>query len=388
MVMQNEQDPPRARVKPAQGQKPSLFMGAIGLGASLLLSLAIFTAVGGFRHRSGPIPRKTHPSASTSPAERATDAAASVPDTKAPPGPAPEGMVWIPGGEFWMGDEDERDAQPWHRVRVSGFWMDRTEVTNEQFARFVRETDYITVAERKPDAKDYPGAPPEKLVPGSIVFKPPSGPVPLSNHYVWWDYMPGADWRHPEGPGSSIADRGQHPVVHVCWDDAVAYCKWAGKRLPTEAEWEFAARGGLERNRYVWGNDLSPGGKWMVNNWQGHFPDVNTATDGFARTAPVGSFPPNDYGLFDMAGNVWEWCADWYQPVYPAHDRTPDPQGPESSYDPQEPGIAKRVQRGGSFLCSDQYCTRYLPGARGKGAPDSATPHLGFRCVTSPKPKG
>jgi formylglycine-generating enzyme required for sulfatase activity len=287
-----------------------------------------------------------------------------------------------------MGDDDESDAKPWHRVRVSGFWMDRTEVTNDQFALFVRETGYVTVAEKKPDAKDYPGAPPEMLVPGSIVFTPPSEPVPLTNHLAWWRYVPGADWRHPEGPGSSIADRGQHPVVHICWDDAVAYSKWAGKRLPTEAEWEFAARGGLERNRYVWGTELNPGGKSMANHWQGHFPATNTAADGFERTAPVGSFPPNGYGLVDMAGNVWEWCADWYQPVYPAHDRTPDPQGPESSYDPQEPGVIKRVQRGGSFLCSDEYCTRYLPGARGKGAPDSGASHLGFRCVLSLKPKG
>jgi formylglycine-generating enzyme required for sulfatase activity len=382
MVTQNSQDPAFAPVETAQGPKPSFVMGAIGLGASLLLSVAIFTAVGGFRHRGAAPPRKPH----TRTAEPATRAALETPRPAEAPGPAPEGMVWIPGGEFWMGDDDERDAWPLHRVRVSGFWMDRTEVTNEQFARFVRETGYVTVAERKPDAKDYPGAPPENLVPGSIVFKPPSGPVPLSNHYVWWDYLAGADWRHPEGPASSIADRGQHPVVQVCWDDAVAYCKWAGKRLPTEAEWEFAGRGGLERKRYVWGSELNPGGKWMVNNWQGQFPNANTAEDGFARTAPVGSFPPNGYGLVDMAGNVWEWCADWYQPVYPAHDRTPDPQGPDSSHDPQEPGVAKRVQRGGSFLCSDQYCTAYRPGARGKGAPDSGTPHLGFRCVLSPKP--
>jgi formylglycine-generating enzyme required for sulfatase activity len=383
MAMQNQQDPGTAQVKAAPRQKPSLIMGAIGLGASLLVSLAIFSAVGGFRHRGETTPRK--PPRSTS---APTPEAVKAPSPEPPPGPAPDGMVWIPGGEFWMGEEDELDAKPVHRVRLSGFWMDRTEVTNEQFAGFVRETGYVTVAEKTPTAKDYPNATPDQLVAGSIVFTPPGAPVPLSNHMVWWRYVPGADWRHPEGPDSSIADRGQHPVVHVCWDDAVAYCKWAGKRLPTEAEWEFASRGGLDRQRYVWGSELKPDGKWMVNNWQGHFPDQNSAEDGFRSTAPVGSFPPNGYGLFDMAGNVWEWCADWYQPSYPAYDRTPDPQGPESSYDPQEPGIPKRVQRGGSFLCSDQYCTRYLPGARGKGATDSGESHLGFRCVLSPRPKG
>jgi sulfatase modifying factor 1 len=307
---------------------------------------------------------------------------------KGPPGPAPEGMVWIPGGTFWMGSDDEsmRDAKPVHRVTVDGFWMDRTEVTNAQYAAFVRATGYKTVAERKPDPKDFPGAPPELLVPGSIVFTPPKEPVPLNNHLAWWSYVPGADWRHPEGPESSVDGRENHPVVQVCFEDAVAYANWAGKRLPTEAEWEFAARGGLERKRYSWGDELTPEGKWMVNNWQGQFPVENTKVDGFDHTAPVGSYPANGYGLVDMAGNVWEWCADWYQPSYPAHDHTPNPQGPESSHDPAEPGVPKRVQRGGSFLCSDLYCTRYLPGARGKGAIDSGANHLGFRCVQPPAP--
>jgi formylglycine-generating enzyme len=305
--------------------------------------------------------------------------------TLTPSGPAPEGMVWIPGGTFWMGGDDASmaDAGPVHEVTVSGFWMDRTEVTNRQFAKFVKATGYRTIAERKPDAKDYPGAPAEKLVPGSIVFTPPAGRVSLDDPFVWWRYVPGADWRHPEGPGSSIEEKDDHPVVQICWYDAVAYANWAGKRLPSEAEWEFASRGKLARARYVWGEELLPGGRWQANVWEGRFPDQNTKDDGFERTAPVGTFPPNGFGLFDTAGNVWEWCSDWYRPRY---QKTPheNPTGPESSFDPDEPGVAKRVQRGGSFLCSDQYCTRYLPGARGKGAPDSAANHIGFRCVVSP----
>ena len=297
----------------------------------------------------------------------------------------PQGMVWVPGGEFDMGDDDFPDARPIHRVRVDGFWMDTTEVTNAQLARFVRETGYVTVAEGKPDPKDYPGAPPEKLVAGSCVFSPPSGPVPLQNHLAWWQYVAGADWRHPEGPKSNIEGRENHPAVHISWHDAVAYAKWAGKRLPTEAEWEFAARGGLSRQRYVWGDDLKPGGKWMANIWQGRFPHENTAEDGFRGTAPVGCFPPNGFGLHDMAGNAWEWCADWYRSDYYLKSPGHNPQGPDSSLDPQEPDIPKRVQRGGSFLCSDLYCVRYRPGSRGKGALDSGASHIGFRCVRSPR---
>src|SRR5262249_38690421 len=207
--------------------------------------------------------------------------------------------------------------------------------------------------------------------------------------YVWWRYVPGASWRHPEGPASSLVGRGRHPVVHVAWEDAAAYARWASKRLPTEAEWEFAARGGLDRKRYVWGDELTPGGKWRANIGQGHFPDRNSAADGFRGTAPVASFPANGYGLYDMAGNVWEWTADWYRPdTYQrqaaAGGVTRNPQGPGDSLDPAEPGIPKRGQRGGSFLCSDQYCTRYLPGARGKGAVDTGTSHVGFRCVRAP----
>jgi formylglycine-generating enzyme required for sulfatase activity len=294
-------------------------------------------------------------------------------------------MVWIPGGTFWMGADDASmsDARPVHEVVVDGFWIDRTEVTNRQFARFVAATGYRTVAERKPEAKDFPDAPPENLVAGSLVFTPPAGEVSLKDHLAWWSYVPGADWRHPEGPGTSIDGRDEHPVVQVCWDDAAAYARWAGKRLPTEAEWEFAARGGKARTRYTWGEEQRPGGKWQANIWQGRFPGRNTAEDGFAGTAPVATFPPNGYGLFDMAGNAWEWCADWYRPGYEVDSRR-NPQGPATSYDPAEPGVAKRVQRGGSYLCSDEYCTRYLPGARGKGAPDSGAPHVGFRCVRSP----
>ena len=271
------------------------------------------------------------------------------PPRKDPPGPAPEGMVWIPGGTFWMGSQDEEyaDARPVHEVTLDGFWIDRTEVTNAQFAEFVRATGYVTVAERKPEAKDYPGVPVEKLVAGSIVFSPPPGKVSLGEPLSWWEYVAGASWTHPEGPNSGIAGREDHPVVQVCWDDALAYARWAGKRLPTEAEWEYAARGALDRADFCWGTELRPDGKWMVNNWQGKFPQENSAEDKFVRTAPVGSFPPNGYGLYDMAGNVWEWCADWYLPSYDDSGSNRNPRGPTSSYDPNEPGMPKRVQARG-----------------------------------------
>lgn len=317
------------------------------------------------------------------PTSPTTPSARSVPD-----GPAPDGMVWIPGGSFWMGGAglESRDTQPVREVALRGFWIDKHEVTNTQFAAFVAATNYKTIAERVPDARDFPGAPAENLVAGSVCFQPPDRDVSLDNHLQWWTYIPGADWRHPEGPQSSIAGRENHPVVHVSWDDAVAYARWAGKRLPTEAEWEYAARGGLDRNRYTWGDTLAPNGQWMVNNWQGKFPRENTAVDKFTATAPVGSFPANGYGLFDMAGNVWEWCSDWYRPDAYATGAAIDPQGPDSSHDPLEPGVPKRVQRGGSYLCSDLYCTRYLPGARGKGEPSSGACHVGFRCVKDSRP--
>jgi formylglycine-generating enzyme len=264
--------------------------------------------------------------------------------------------------------------------------MDKTEVTNAEFDRFVKATGYVTVAERKPRAEDFPTAPPENLVAGSVVFTPPDHPVALNDHFQWWNYVKGANWRHPEGPLSSIKGRENHPVVHIAYEDALAYCKWAGKRLPTEAEYEFAERGGLDRKPYAWGDEFRPNGKFMANTFQGHFPDKNTGEDGYVTTAPVASFPPNGYGLYDLSGNVWEWTSDWYRPDYyktlaDKEEVARNPQGPNDSFDPGEPGVAKKVHRGGSFLCTDQYCSRYMVGGRGKGEPDTGTNHLGFRCV-------
>jgi formylglycine-generating enzyme len=319
----------------------------------------------------------------------AESAALITTNSTAAPGNAPDGMVWIPGGTFWMGcdDCDMPDTQPVHLVTVDGFWMDRTPVTNSQFAQFVKATAYLTIAERKPDPKDYPGVDPSKLVAGSAVFTPPPGDVALDDITQWWAYVAGASWKHPEGPGTTIAGREQHPVVQIAWEDASAYAKWAGKQLPTEAEFEFAARGGLDRNRYAWGDDLKPGGAWAANIWQGRFPSDNLAEDGYERTSPVTAFPANRFGLYDVGGNVWQWCADWYRPDYfatvAASGIARNPQGPPDSYDPNEPGTRKRVQKGGSFLCSDRYCSRYLVGSRGRGAIDSGGSNTGFRCVKS-----
>jgi len=312
-------------------------------------------------------------------------------DNAQPSGPAPEGMVWIPAGEFSMGSEEEMftDARPIHRVALNGFWMDKTEVTNAQFTKFVDATGYVTMAERKPKAEDFPGAPPEKLVAGSIVFTPPKDAVPLDNYMQWWAYLEGANWRHPEGPQSDLKGRENHPVVHIAYDDALAFAKWAGKRLPTEAEFEWAARGGLDRKKYVWGDEFKPDGKFRANSFQGNFPNKNTAEDGFVASAPVGSFEPNAFGLFDVAGNVWEWCSDWYRAdYYQTLFKTGvarNPTGPHESSDPSEPGVAKHVTKGGSFLCTDQYCSRYMPGGRGKEATDTGTNHLGFRLVRDGK---
>jgi sulfatase modifying factor 1 len=329
------------------------------------------------------------------PVTSAVTFAATVPNATRPHAPGPAGMVWIPGGEFSMGSEGSadalcdvqgitRDAQPIHRVAVAGFWMDATEVTNEAFAEFVKATGYVTVAERTPTAADIPGAPPEMLVAGSAVFTPPAEPVDLRNALQWWRYVRGADWRHPDGPDSTLAGRARHPVVHVAYEDAEAYAKWRGGRLPTEAEWEFAARGGLSGKLFPWGDELMPKGVHQTNIHHGPFPMKDHGADGFAGIAPVGRYAPNGYGLYDVAGNVWEWTSDWYRPDYYATlagGVAINPQGPADSHDPGEPGAKKRVQRGGSFLCTSRYCSRYLVGTRGKSEVSTGSNHVGFRTV-------
>ena len=282
------------------------------------------------------------------------------------------------------------DSRPVHRTYVDGFYMDQTDVTNRQFAKFVTATGYVTVAERRPQAEDFPGAPPENLVAGAVVFSPPGHAVSLNNHFQWWSYLRGANWRHPLGPDSDLTGKNSYPVVEVAYEDAIAYAKWAGKRLPTEAEWEFAARGGLTGKPFVWGDEFRPNNTWMANTHQGEFPVRDTGDDGHTGIAPVAQYPPNGYGLFDMAGNVWQWTSDWYRPDYywqlaEAGRVARNPQGPDNSYDPLEPREQKKVQRGGSFLCTDQYCSRYMVGTRGKGEVSTGTNHLGFRCVRTPR---
>ena len=317
----------------------------------------------------------------------------------APPGVAPPGMAWIPGGEFTMGSDDPKappTERPAHQVRVDGFWMDVTELSNARFRKFVEAAGHLTTAERPVDwdllkkelPPETPKPPEDRLAPGSLVFTEPGRMVPLNDPAAWWRWVAGANWRHPEGPGSSIDGKDDHPAVHVSWDDALAYARWAGKRLPTESEWEFAARGGLEGRKYGWGDEFEPGGKPLANTWQGRFPELNTVADGFFRTAPVKSYPANGYGLHDMIGNVWEWCGDWYRPdayrLLTAGDLTRNPSGPAAGFDPDDPYQPKRVTRGGSFLCSRNYCSNYRPAARRGTAVDSGMSHLGFRCVLSP----
>jgi formylglycine-generating enzyme required for sulfatase activity len=300
-------------------------------------------------------------------------------------------MLWVPGGTFAMGSARHYpEERPVHRAAVDGFWMDQHPVTNTEFAKFVAETGHVTFAEIPPDPKDYPGALPEMLYAGSLVFTKPGGPVDRRNYTNWWQFMRGAEWRHPQGPGTSIAGRETHPVVHVTYADAEAYAKWAAKVLPTEAEWEFAARGGLDGADYAWGSEFHPGGREMANTWQGEFPWQNLGDDGYEGTSPVGAFPENGYGLVDMIGNVWEWTTDWYRARHEEEAQKAccvphNPRGPrvEDSYDPCQPAIRipRKVLKGGSHLCAPNYCQRYRPAARFPEPIDTSTSHVGFRCV-------
>lgn len=298
-------------------------------------------------------------------------------------------MVWIPGGTFVMGSNDRYPEEaPAHPATVDGFWMDRNTVTNAQFSRFVEETGYVTSAERAPNAADYPGAKPEMLVPASVVFRKPAHRVDLNDHFNWWTYVPGASWRKPQGHETSLKGLAKHPVVHVAYEDAEAYASWAGKGLPTEAEWEFAARGGLDGAEFSWGEDFTPDGKPMANTWQGEFPIENLLEDGYEWTAPVGSFPANGYGLYDMAGNVWQWTTDWYlEHAKISHSccGSINPRGAEreQSYDPcgRTVQMPRKVMKGGSFLCAPNYCRRYRPAARMAQPVDTSTCHLGIRLI-------
>ena len=285
-------------------------------------------------------------------------------------------MVELPGGSFRMGSEAfYPEERPVREVVVGSFAIDRHPVTVAEFRRFVKATGHVTWAEQAPRAEDYPGADPEELVPGSLVFQKTSGPVDLGDVRNWWSWTPGADWRHPEGPGSNVGGRERHPVTHVAYADAEAYAEWAGKALPTEAEWEYAARGGLDQATFTWGDEFAPKGRMMANTWQGEFPWQNLCTDGYERTSPVGRFAPNGFGLYDMAGNVWEWTADWF--VRPAHGSGRPCCAPPS----RDERFPRRVIKGGSHLCAPNYCLRYRPAARQAEAVDTTTCHIGFRCV-------
>ncbi len=311
----------------------------------------------------------------------------------------PPGMVWIPGGEFQMGavvnghgsgemPMASNDAEPLHPVRVDGFWMDKTTVTNAEFAKFVAATGYVTVAERAPTKEEFPDAPAENLVAGSVVFTPPDHEVALNDYFQWWNYVKGANWRHPTGPASDVKGKDDYPVVQVAYPDAEAYAKWAGKRLPTEAEFERAARGGLMGKTYVWGDDFRPDGKWMANTYQGTFPVKDQGGDGYVGLAPVAKFPANGYGLYDMSGNVWQWCSDWYRPDYYANlakagGVASNPKGPDTPFDPAEPNEKKRVQRGGSFLCNPQVPARATSSARAAKEMSTPAPTISAFAVSS-----
>jgi formylglycine-generating enzyme len=330
------------------------------------------------------VPRKilTVKSPESSNAEAVAKRADSAPDP---------GMLWIPGGTFRMGSEDfYPEERPVREVAVDGFWMDRHVVTNAQFAHFASQTEYVTLAERPLNAADYPGAPAENLVPGSMLFHKTLAAVDLQNYVHWWTWAPGTSWRHPLGPDSSLDGFEHHPVVHVAYEDAEAYARWAGKELPSEAEWEFAARGGLDGKKFTWGDEHFPDGKAMANSWQGEFPWQNTLLDGYEGTSPIGSFPPNGYGLYDMAGNVWEWTSDWYVPRLGGEvvkscctPTNPRVVSPDQSYDPAQPQfrIPRKVVKGGSHLCAPNYCLRYRPAARQPQMLDTGMSHIGFRCI-------
>ncbi|WP_328400328.1 formylglycine-generating enzyme family protein [Nocardia sp. NBC_00403] len=308
---------------------------------------------------------------------------------------APKNMEWIPGGTFWMGSQNfYPEESPVHQATVDGFWMDTHPVTVAEFRRFMKDTGYVTTAETPPEPAQHPEADPSLLVPGSLVFTPTPGPVPLDDYWRWWSFTPGADWRHPQGPGSSLDGRQRHPVTQVSWFDASAYVRWAGKQLPTEAEWEFAARGGLDRQPFVWGATHEPGGRRGANVWQGRFPWENLNGDGVAGTSPVGRFPSNGYRLSDMAGNVWEWTVDYYTADHSEAGKTGAtaaacciPANPRQAVAPSpEPGepYARRVIKGGSYLCAPNYCLRYRPAARQGQTEETSTCHIGFRCIIRP----